>query len=179
MSVIIDYNAITNAFTDVFKAANTTTASYDLSTGLTKRVQEITNDDLFVEPKFKAKYPIISVFLDSKREDIKDFGSGTKQGRNIYLEFSVVCVLENFKEAEKELWVLVKNVDAIIRENVALANYATDVQVLAVWSTGCSFSIEFLNANISNFLFKALTTNESSFTKGAMVNVTMRCYLGG
>lgn len=172
----IDYNNISNTIVSALQTANTTTASYDLSMDLSKRVQQINRDDLFVQPQFKVKYPLISVILDHKREDIIDYNVN-RRGRNVELVYSIVCVMEKFKDSEIELWDLVRNIDAVLRANVALNSYNTDLEVLALWSTGCSFSIEFLNANIGNFLFKALVTNESAFTKAAQINLTLRCKL--
>jgi len=172
----IDYNNITNTIVAVLTSANSPSAPYDLSLGLTRRVSQITRDDLFVVPKFKSLYPIVAVGLDLKRESFVDYNIN-KRGREVDLVFSIVCVLENYKDAERETWNLVRNIDAILRDSVTLNYYKNDLEVVMLWSTGCSFSIEFMGANIGNFLFKSLISNESAFCKASQVNLTVKCYL--
>ena len=70
-----------------------------------------------------------------------------------------------------------RNIDAILREYPTLSNYEEDMKVVATFTTGGSFSIEFMGASFGNFLFKALVANEDAFTKAARTSLTVKCYL--
>jgi hypothetical protein len=176
MTQKVDYNNITNTLVNILASANTTTAAYDLSTGLTRRVQQVNRDDLFIVPKFKPLYPLVAVTLESKRESIVGYNNN-RRDRTLDLVYRIICLHEKFVDGEKEVWNLARNVDTILRENPTLGDYNHDLKALMVLPTGVSFSIEFLGAGISNFLFKALITNESAFTKATQINCTVKCYL--
>ena len=176
MTQQIDYNNITNRIVDILSSHNTATSSYDLSLGLTRRIQYINRDDLFIRPEFRAKYPLIAVSLESKREAIVDY-NGNRRGREIEFIFRIICVSEKFTNSEEEVWTAVRNIDAILREYPTLSNYEEDMKVVATFTTGGSFSIEFMGASFGNFLFKALVANEDAFTKAARTSLTVKCYL--
>jgi hypothetical protein len=173
MSKRINYNAITDNLVSILNTANSSGASYDLSLGLGKRISQISRDDLFITPKFKPLYPLISVRLVDKREEFVDY-NGETRSRDISLQYQLFCVYDAFLDSEKSLWGMLKNIDVILRENLAFSSYNADLEVLYMRPYYTDFSAEFMGANIGNFLFKELSKNESAFNKAGIINVQVR-----
>lgn len=63
---MVDYALIKTNLRSLFNDANTTTASYDLSTGMDKRVVKILSVHPLRIPVQVSYYPYVSVFIESK-----------------------------------------------------------------------------------------------------------------
>lgn len=123
MTVPVNYVDIRDQVIGILETANTTTANFDLSTGLDKRIQSIVSTDLAYTPKFKPSYPMVSVRLRQKTETPEDFNT-QRFGRELSLNFEVYCIYDSMKDATRNLWDMVRNVEAILRSNPDLDSYS-------------------------------------------------------
>lgn len=119
---ICDYNTIVDTFVTALTAANTTTASFDLSYGLDKRVKTVSRDDLDIKPEFLPNYPVVNVRLIDRRE-YQGAMTGSNFNREIFLDMKVEAIYDNFLSADTNLYKLVSNVEANLRYNSTLWKY--------------------------------------------------------
>ena len=123
MAQILDYNDILDHIKLHLQTANTTGAAFDLSSDLPKRVQYVLREDLDIVPQFKPKYPLVSLMLESKSDEIMQDIAGGKFNKEINLPFKITCVYDSFSNADDNLWTLVRNVEANLRYNTYINNY--------------------------------------------------------
>lgn len=119
---------------NLFHKNNTTTSSYDISSGLSKRVLSFHKgaQNMYKNlPIAKTLYPAIIVELDGKSEE---FGMLGNNKRNIDINFSVIAITDYFsgpsdstsglESATIENIKLSQNVEALIRQYPKLSQTA-------------------------------------------------------
>jgi len=140
---ICDYNAIIDKFVDILQAANTTTAAFDISAGLTKRAQTIARTDLSIVPEFKANYPLVNVRLIDRRE-YPGAITGSNFNREIFLDMKIQTIYDDFAAADENNWKLLSNVEANLRYSKDLWNYEVGgFKVLSVLPKETTFKTKF------------------------------------
>ena len=166
MAQIVNYVGIRDALINILKAANTTTATYDLSNSLTTRIKDVTKLDLAIDPVAFTQYPIVSVRLDSKEEEHSDFGSG-KTDRMVTLNTQIFCVCDsgNVSTAEDSLWTMVRNIEVNLRSNIDLGGYNTSgAQVIDIIP--------------SNVIFKEIfNSDDSAYNKAARIDTKIHLHV--
>jgi len=121
----IDINNIKTQFKSIMDAANTTTAAYDLSTGMNTRVQSIFKVNPLKIPVSSSYYPYVTIYADTK--DIQQTNINTnfkiaKFGANLNL-LVVASVWEPQQfdmtedEGDEQIEVLMENIEEILRRN--------------------------------------------------------------
>jgi hypothetical protein len=126
----LDIGAIKTAFKTAFDAANTTTASYDLSTGLTDRVKSVFTVMPNTENMNAGVLPAITIWTESKTVDMRNICKNQLTAkRQATAIFNVAGVLwnSNFSNAETDLAdndieKLMENIEEILRRNDTLGN---------------------------------------------------------
>lgn len=164
MVQIIYYNELLDNFVEALKVANTTTAAYDLSTGLDERIKTITRSDMDVAPTFKPSYPVVNLKLANKSEEIE--GDIATQNYNkivdVYLE--IECIYEAYSKAEDNLWRMITNIEAITRYNDAFMIYNAN-----------GFKIMYTLPRVAQF--KHNYGKESAYNKSARIEILIRGHL--
>lgn len=156
---IVDYVNVRDTLITLLQSVNTTTASYDLSNDLSPRISTISKLDYNYEPAMINEYPIVAVRLDSKTEE-HDSIATSKTDRMINLRVNIFCVWDemNKNNAEDNLWKMVKNIEANLRDNISLNNYNTaGTSVIDIIPSGVSFNADF--------------GKESAYNKSARIDV--------
>ena len=163
MTQAIDYNALTDNLVGFLNSVNTTTSTYDLSLSLDNRISSVIRDDLTITPKLKPQYPIVSVRLEEKKEENKDFNM-IKQGRLVTLNYGIYLVLDSFNQnVDNQILVFIRNVEANLRNYVNFNGYNNDVQVLFC---------------LPRTMFKMqYGQNQSRFNQAAKIDLDVICYL--
>lgn len=141
MAQIVDYVNIRDTLITTLVNANTTTATIDLSNSLTSRVKNITARDLEIEPVMITEYPYIGVEFISKNEELAEYGSSIAD-RAIDINLNINCVYDNGAKASTadNLMLMVRNVEAVLRNNLSLGNYYTaGASVVSVVPTTTEF----------------------------------------
>ena len=166
MATISDYNLVRDEIVDTLSGVNTTTAIYDLSLELDKRVSKVVSYDVSIKPEFKPNYPIVAVKLDIKQESLEDFDGG-KMSRLIDLYFHIHCIYDSFKDSQKNIWTLVRNVETNLRNVPSLNDYSKD-----------QLKVNYIN--ISGLVPSSkMNTPNSNFNKVATVQLKVNCILEG
>lgn len=124
----LDLNNIKTQFKSILDAANTTTAAYDLSTGLNTRVQTIAKVNPLKIPQYASYYPYVTAYVDTKdieQTNINRNFKDAKFGADINL-LIVGAVWEpqqsvfNEDEADEQIETLMENIEEIMRRNFTL-----------------------------------------------------------
>lgn len=122
---VIDYRAKIDAISNLLTAANTTTASYDLSTGLTKRVQKIIKGDPAQIPNQLNLYPCIFIQLETKTESLQSIGhSNYNLKRKADISWGIFAYVyhgSGSDDSDKEVQKLSENIEEIFRRNIKIA----------------------------------------------------------
>ena len=123
---ILDCSLIRDKIITTLLAVNTTTATYDLSGGLSKRVVAVSSKDLAIDPLMITEYPHISVRIASKEESQEQFGSG-KTDNMITVNAEIFCVYDDGSKAvtETNLFRMVNNVEANLKNDLTLGGFNT------------------------------------------------------
>lgn len=165
MVKIIEYNDILDTIVSELESVNTTTATYDLSSNLSKRIVSITRDDLEVRPKFKSKYPVVSVRLDNKVEEAFSEIAAGKWTSQVTLNMNIRCIYDSFSSAEDNLWYMVRNVESNLRLNSNINAYK-DTGVDTIYT---------LLGNVD--FAETLNDPKTDFNKSANIDYQMVLYL--
>lgn len=163
MLQIIDYVDIRDTVVSILNTANTTTATYDLSTNLDKRVVEVVGDDLSIRPKWKPKYPLISVRMVGKQEQLHEFGQ-KQYGKIVNLNMELNFVYDSFQNAETNLYDMVRNAEAVLRADQDLSGYNKNANQIT-------------SVNMGNVEFVDNINDESDFNKSATLDIDVECVL--
>lgn len=123
---ILDCSLIRDKIISTLLAVNTTTASYDLSGGLSKRVVAVSSKDLAIDPLMITEYPHISVRIVSKEETQEQFGGG-KTDNMIKVNAEIFCVYDDGSKTatETNLFRMVCNVEANLKNDLTLGGFNT------------------------------------------------------
>lgn len=126
----INVSAIKTQFKTILDTANTTTAAFDLSAGMTRRVQKV----LKVNPSLIAPqasfFPWVTISLDRKAVQHQTIAPNQLQAkRAAEMSFSVVgAVWQDIltdvtaDPADENIEILMENVEEIVRRNYKLGN---------------------------------------------------------
>lgn len=128
----LDLNNLKEQVQTIFQAANTTTASTDLSSGLARRVRRVVKLNPALIPIQANWYPYVSVYIDSKDVTLEDFaGTQALAKRSAEVNLKIVGgvwnTLDNddeVDEADEDCESLMENIEAILRDNPTLGNAA-------------------------------------------------------
>lgn len=129
-SSLVNFAQIKENLRFIFNEANTTTADFDLSSGIgTKRVKKIVSKHPGRLPMQPAEYPYVAVYVDSKDIDLTTIAGSQKNGKRSHkLAFKVVGGVWNAKIPDKKLDAaddacekLMENIEEVLRRNPTLA----------------------------------------------------------
>ena len=94
----VDLNSLKENIQSILQTANTTTASPDLSSGLTKRVKKVLKINpsrLSIQPSY---FPFITIFIDSKDIELSDIARNqTTAKRTGTIEIKIMGSIWNNK----------------------------------------------------------------------------------
>lgn len=124
----IDLGNIKTQIQSILNAANTTSAAYDLSTGLTKRVASVLKIHPGRIPIQANYYPYVTSYIERKEIELRDFAlDQQKAKRKAPVTVKVVGGVHYFKVtdvkadlADNECEALMENVEQVIRNNATL-----------------------------------------------------------
>lgn len=131
----LDLNLLKETLQNVFDAANTTTATRDLSTGLTTRVQRVVKLNPSLIPIQADWYPYVSIWIDSKDVEPADFAAtqlAAKRKATVRLkvaggvwETGVAVGAEGVDEADEDCESLMENIEEVLRGNPTVNGLVT------------------------------------------------------
>lgn len=132
----IDLNNLKEQVQTLLQAANTTTASTDLSNGLETRVQRVLKVNPLRIPVQANWYPFVTCFIESKEIDLIQFAvNQLNTQRKSRVEMKVVGAVwnssitdEEVDPADEDCEDLMENIEMILRANPTVAGVAN-------WST--------------------------------------------
>ncbi len=131
-------NQIKENIQTIFETANTTTAAFDLSTGMSQRVAKILKLNVTRMPVQASYYPFVSVFYEGKSIETATIAQTQQAGRRrAALTFNIVgaVFVDTFgvpdeDPADEDLENLMENVEEILRSNTKL----NDTSGSVIWS---------------------------------------------
>jgi hypothetical protein len=129
----IDLNNLKEQIQTIFEAANTTTASRDLSSGLETRVQRVLKVNPARIPVQASWYPFVTIFIDNKSiiQDgiVKDQLTAKRRAK---VDIKVIGAVWNSTvsddetdSADEDCEDLMENIEEILRANSTLSGVAT------------------------------------------------------
>lgn len=129
----IDLGNLKTQIQGILNAANTTTASRDLSSGLGTRVQRVLKVNPGLIPIQPSFYPAVTVFINSKDVEDRTIANSQLVGkRKAVVTVSLAGIVwnsisTNINEdtADNDAEILMENVEEILRSNTTLAGVAT------------------------------------------------------
>lgn len=129
----LDLGNLKTQLKSIFDTANTTTATSDISSGLTTRVQKVLKVNPARIPIQANYFPMITVFVDSKDIELKDFaGNQLMAKREATVSVKIVgAVYKSIQSdakvdaADDECEKLMENVEDILRRNPTINGVAT------------------------------------------------------
>lgn len=123
----INLNQFKEDLQTIFQAANTTTATRDLSSGLATRVQRVVKLNPSLIPIQADWYPYVSAYIDSKDVEPADFaGTQLAAKREARVKIKIVGAVwntltttneEDVDEADEDCESLMENIEEILRGN--------------------------------------------------------------
>lgn len=124
----IDINNIKTQFKSIFDSANTTTADYDLSTGMNNRVQKVLKLNPLKIPIQPSFFPYVTIYPDTKDIELVTIAKNQQIGKRMAeLSFNVIgAVWEQLisditaDDADDEIENLMENVEEVLRRNFKL-----------------------------------------------------------
>ena len=130
---MLDLNNLKEQVQSIFQAANTTTATQDLSAGLETRVQRVLKVNPSRIPIQSNNYPYVTVYIDSKEVELTDFaGNQLAAKRKGTVSLKVVGVVWNSSitddetdPADEDCEDLMENIEQVLRANPTLGGIAT------------------------------------------------------
>ena len=127
---VIDIDNIKTQFKSILDTANTTTADFDLSNGLDKRVKKVLRVNPLKIPIQSSYYPYVTIYADRKNIELLDIAVN-QQTANRFTEFTFNVIGGVFEaltasniadDADDEIEKLMENVEELIRRNFKLNN---------------------------------------------------------
>jgi len=126
----IDLSGIKTAFKTILDAANDTAAAYDLSAGLTNRVQKVLKVNPAKIPVDATYYPYVSIYMDRKPIELDTIAKDQLVGRRMSdLQFQIIGAVWEINtadaftdDADEQIEKLMENVEEVIRRNHRLNN---------------------------------------------------------
>lgn len=125
----IDLNNLKEQIQTIFEAANTTTASRDLSNGISKRVQKVLKINPARIPVQASWYPFVTTYIESKDVELVDFAKDQLTAkRKSIVELKVIGAVWNSSisdaasdPADEDCEDLMENIEEILRANPTIA----------------------------------------------------------
>ena len=129
----LDLNNLKTQLQSIFEAANTTTATHDLSDDMAKRVQRVFKVNPEIIPIEADYYPYVSVRVESKRIEAADFAAtqlAAKRQSVVMVKvyggvWSTKIDDVEVDEADEECETLMENIEQVLRGNPTLNAVAT------------------------------------------------------
>lgn len=144
----LDLNTIKDNVQNILEAANTTTASVDLSSGLERRVQKVLKVNPGRIPVQPSWFPFVTVFIESKDMNFQDIAATQRQAkRRADINFSIIGAVWNSTvsnssldedPADDDCESLMESIEEIIRGNATLNGQA-------LWTT--PLNVKYYNSN--------------------------------
>lgn len=129
----VDLNNVKEQIQSIFQAANTTTASRDLSNGLETRVQRVLKINPSRIPVQATWYPFVTCYIDAKDIELVDFAVNQSSARRkAQIDIKIVgavwnssIVDEEVDPADEDCEDLMENIEEILRANSTLGGVVT------------------------------------------------------
>lgn len=129
----LDLTLLKTTIQGIFNTANDTGAAYDLSSGLTTRVRKVLTLNPNRIPTQANYYPLISIFVESKRIEAKDIAVSQRMAkREAVVRVKIVGSVYNSIQsdakkdfADDECEKLMENIEEVLRRNDTLDGVAT------------------------------------------------------
>lgn len=121
----VDLNSIKTQMKSIFLSANTTTADYNLSSGMDKTVQKILKVNPLKIPIQPSFFPYVTIYTDSKSPELETIAKNQQIGtRSAELNLTIIgAVWDSIisdvtaDDADEEIERLMENVEEVIRRN--------------------------------------------------------------
>ncbi len=132
-----DYVSKITTLVDVLKAHNTTTASPDLSSSLTSRIQTITTAEPDVSGQRHGFYPYISVELSGANEQETQIGdfSGRRKIKtatyNIWGFYKKEGISKSQSQQLTDFYQMANNIEAVLKRESTLSGTALHIDVVS------------------------------------------------
>jgi hypothetical protein len=122
----VDYVSLRNSLISILNTANTTTATFDLSGGMSARVKEVGKRDPELEPLMINEYPYIFVKFDSKTSSHGEFGASKIADIDV-INCKITAIVDSgLKDTvEDDLLYSIRNIESNISLNKKIGNYNT------------------------------------------------------
>lgn len=129
----IDLNNLKEQVQTILQDANTTTASRDLSSGLTTRVQKVLKINPGRIPVQSSWYPFVTIFVDSKTVSLLDMAATKLTAkRRAEVDLKIIGAVWNSISTDNEVDPadddcedLMENIEEILRRNDTLNSTVT------------------------------------------------------
>ena len=124
----IDLNGIKTQLKSILDTANTTTATYDLSTGMDKRVQKVLKVNPLKIPIQPSFFPYVTCYTDNKDIELDTIAKNQLTGRRqADISLQVIGAVWDsiisdplLDDADEECERLMENIEEIIRRDFTL-----------------------------------------------------------
>jgi len=137
---VIDLNNLKEQIQTILEAANTTTASTDLSNGLETRVQRVLKVNPARIPVQSTWYPFVTMYIEKKDIELIQFGvNQVNAQRKAEVDVKILGAVwnssitdEEVDPADEDCEDLMENIEQIMRANhtiAGVANWSHPVQV--------------------------------------------------
>lgn len=129
----VDLNNLKEQIQTIFQAANTTTATRDLSSGLETRVQRVLKINPGRIPVQGNWYPFVTIYIDRKDVELTDFAKDQLTAkRKCDVDVKIIGAVwnssvtdEEVDPADEDCEDLMENIEQILRANPTLGGVAT------------------------------------------------------
>ena len=129
---MIDLNSLKEKIQTMLQTANTTTASVDLSSGMTHRVQRVLKVNPQKIPVQVSYYPYVTCYIDTKKIKNKTIAVNQATGKRLAdVSVKVIGVVRQFLNADTEVdpaddecEILLESIEQILRNDPTLAGFA-------------------------------------------------------
>lgn len=125
----LDIANIKDQFKSIMDTANTTTASYDLSTSLDKRVQKVLTINPLKIPVQTTWYPYVTIYTVEKPIQLTTVGNQATAKRRSDIQFGVIGGIfeaniptKTADRSDNQIEQLAENIEEILRSNSTLNN---------------------------------------------------------
>lgn len=122
----LNLKTIQTAIANLITRNNTTTSSYDVSSGLNTRLQAVYIGDPFNSPVPNTAYPVCFVKLISKTEEHRQLGRSAQRSATINFEITPVTMYGmavglGGQYSDEEVIVLSQNIENLLRNKITLS----------------------------------------------------------
>ena len=122
----VDYVQIRDSLIDYLNSQNTTTAVYDLSLGLDRRINSVVKYDAYEEPTMQCEYPRVFIRLANKTEKLECFNDNS-YSRTLDISFKAYCIYDSIKRTKENEIDMLRNTEAVLRNNPGISADYSDI----------------------------------------------------